>query len=107
VTGGLPFTIDGDTLTLAVRITPKASRDALGDFVALPDGRHALAVRIAAPPVDGAANTALIAFIAKTLGVSRTSVTIASGDTARLKLLRITGGPATERLRALLGSLPD
>lgn len=86
-----PFAIDGDGLVLTVRITPKASRDAVGAVIEQADGRPALAVRIAAPPVDGAANAALIAFLAKTLGVARGKVTILSGETGRLKRLRIMG----------------
>ncbi len=91
---GRPFSVDGETLTLAVRITPKASRDALGGVIEMPDGRHALSVRIAAPPVDGAANATLIAFLAKSLGVPRGSVRIASGETGRLKILKIGGDVA-------------
>jgi uncharacterized protein (TIGR00251 family) len=94
---GKPFSVDGDTITLAVRITPKASRDAFGGVIEMPDGRHALSVRIAAPPVDGAANAALIAFLAKSLSVSRSDVIITVGETSRFKLLKIHGdGAATE-----------
>lgn len=52
-------------------------------------------MRVAAPPVDGAANEALMAFIAKSFGVSKRAVTLISGDTARHKRLRITGDTAT------------
>jgi len=95
---------EGDHALLTVRITPKASRNAMGSVLALPDGRHALAVRIAAPPVDGAANAELIAFLAKTLGVARGAVTIAAGETGRLKRIRIDGdGPGiAARLRAAI-----
>jgi uncharacterized protein len=95
---------DADGLTLALRITPKAARDGFGERIALPDGRHAIAVRIAAPPVDGAANTALVAFLAKRLGVRKGDVTIRSGEGSRLKLIRIMGdGPAlAARLEAIL-----
>jgi hypothetical protein len=48
-------------------------------------------VRVAAPPVEGAANAALIAFLAKTLGVPKSSLTIVSGAGARLKLIDIAG----------------
>ena len=78
-------------ITLAVRITPKASRDAFGSVIEMPDGRHALSVKVAAPPVDGAANAALVAFLAKSLSVARVCVTITSGETSRLKILKIRG----------------
>lgn len=71
----------------------------------MPDGRPALSVRIAAPPVDGAANATLIAFLSKSLGLPRTAMTIASGETSRLKLLKVKGDPQAiaDRLRALAG----
>jgi uncharacterized protein (TIGR00251 family) len=71
--------------------------------VALPDGRTALAVRIAAPPVEGQANAALVAALARALGVRKADVTIRSGDGSRLKMLRIAGDGAdlARRLEAL------
>ncbi|MGT2481893.1 DUF167 domain-containing protein [Methylobacterium oryzae CBMB20] len=47
--------------------------------------------RVAAPPVDGAANAALVALIAKALKISRGSVRIVTGDQGRLKILEIDG----------------
>ena len=95
-----PFTAGGDHTLLAVRITPKASRNAIGTVLELPDGRHALGVRIAAPPVDGAANAELVGFLAKSLGIARGDVTIRSGETGRLKIVRIGGD--TNRIAAAL-----
>jgi uncharacterized protein (TIGR00251 family) len=99
-----PFAAEGDHVLLAVRITPKASRNAVGAVLTLPDGRHALAVRIAAPPVDGAANAELVAFLAKALGIARGDVTIAAGETGRLKRVRIRGDVSVVvgRLRAAI-----
>ena len=48
-------------------------------------------VRLTAPPVDGAANEALIMFLAGTFSVSRSSVEILSGQSGRRKIIRITG----------------
>ena len=59
-----PWIAAHDRIVLAVRVTPKASRTAIGDRVMLPDSRWALGIRLAAPPVDGAANAALLAFAA-------------------------------------------
>jgi len=101
-----PFSADVGGVTLAVRITPKAARDGFGEVIALPDGRSALAVRIAAPPVEGAANAALIAFLAKALGVRKADVAIRSGEASRLKIVRVEGDGAViaERLAGLMGS---
>jgi hypothetical protein len=57
------------------------------------DGERAgsILIRLAAPPVDGAANEALIAFLADTLGVPRRQISIVSGHTSRDKRVRIEG----------------
>ena len=86
-----PYSLDGDDLLLAVRLTPRARKDEIGGIVDAGDGRTALAVRIAAPPVEGAANKALIALLSKALGVPKAAVTIRSGETSRLKMVRLTG----------------
>lgn len=89
--GARPWHPHGTGTRLAVRIMPKASRSEVSGVVADAEGRPALAVRIAAPPVDGAANAALTAFLAKALGVRKSDVRIASGETGRLKLIEIEG----------------
>ena len=71
---------------LRIRLTPRGGRDAL-----LKREAETLHVRVASPPVDGAANRALIALLAKTLGIAKSRITIASGETSRDKLLRIEG----------------
>lgn len=53
------------------------------------------AARIAAPPVEGAANAALIELVAKTFGVPKRAVTLIAGETARVKRLTIIGDPKT------------
>ena len=71
---------------LAVHVQPRASRSAIV-------GEHggALKVRLAAPPVDNAANEALVAFIAGVLDVPRRQVRLVSGASSRRKLLEIDG----------------
>jgi uncharacterized protein (TIGR00251 family) len=86
-----PYAVNEDGVTLVVRLTPRAAKEAIHGLVALPDGRTALAVRVAAPPVEGAANAALVALLAKRLGVRKADITLAAGDTARLKRLVIRG----------------
>ena len=52
---------------------------------------QALKVKLKAPPVDGKANAALIAFVARCLGVGRRQVEIVSGQTSRIKTVRVEG----------------
>ena len=78
-----------DGIEIAVRVTPRASRDS---FTA-GTGDH-FAARLAAPPVEGAANAALVPLVAAAFGVPKRAVTLIAGDTARLKRLRVTGDPA-------------
>lgn len=61
----------------------------------------ALKIRLAAPPVDGKANEALVAFVAKTLGVPKASVELVSGQTSRAKRLRVAGVAAAAAEAAL------
>ncbi|QJU56697.1 DUF167 domain-containing protein [Sphingomonas sp. AP4-R1] len=99
----LPWAEDGAGLRLAVRVTPKASRGAVAGIIADADGRPLLSIRIAAPPVDGAANAGLIRFLAKQLRLRASDITIASGETGRVKMVRLAGDRETlaERLTAL------
>jgi uncharacterized protein YggU (UPF0235/DUF167 family) len=79
---------------LAVRLTPRGGRDAVDGWALDADGRAYLKVRVASPPVDGAANAALLAFLAKTLKLPRSAVRLAAGETARVKRLELDGvGP--------------
>jgi len=71
---------------LRVRVKPRASKDAI---VGEQDG--ALVVRLAAPPVDGAANEALARFLGLALRVPPSAVRIVKGEAARLKLVAIAG----------------
>jgi uncharacterized protein (TIGR00251 family) len=85
-------------VTFSVRIVPRASRSEVV-------GEHsgALRVRIAAPPVDGAANEELVRLLSRTLGVSRSAIEIRSGLTAKVKVVRVTG-LARSALADLVGS---
>ncbi len=73
-------------LRLSVWVQPRASRNEWA-------GRHgdALKVRLTAPPVDNAANTALIAFVAKSLDVPRNAVRLIGGASSRHKVLEVDG----------------
>ena len=85
---------------LAVRLTPRGGRDAVDGWALDGEGRPYLKVRVASPPVDGAANAALLAFVAKRLGIARSAVRLAAGDTARLKRLELEGVNAEDVARA-------
>ncbi len=83
--------IDADGLRLRVRLTPKASRDAVGRLERLADGAEVLIVHVRAAPTEGAANTALTRLLADVLDVAKSKVELVSGHTARIKTLKITG----------------
>lgn len=76
----------GDHLLLRVRVQPKASANKLQR-----DAYWGLRVYLTAPPQDGAANRALVALVAKQIGVSRSQVTLVHGDKSRSKTLRLEG----------------
>jgi uncharacterized protein (TIGR00251 family) len=73
-------------VTFAVRVVPRSSRSQIVGVVG-----GALKIKLTAPPVEGAANAALIEFVAEWLGVRRNAVSIVSGDKARTKFVRVTG----------------
>ena len=79
---------------LVVRLTPRGGRDAVDGIDTLSDGRVVLKMRVRAAPTDGEANAALLAFLAKTLDVARRTMTLAAGDTARIKRIEIEGDGA-------------
>ena len=82
-----------------VQVVPRASRVAVGPAVGAMGDR--LRVAVTAPPVDGAANAAVIDALARAFGVRRAAVRIVRGETGRRKTVEIEGGnPAT--LQALL-----
>lgn len=80
--------------TLTLHIQPGAKKTEVA-------GEHgdALKIRLAAPPVDGKANAALIAFVADRLGVAKSAVSLKSGQTSRRKVLEVTGAPADTKQR--------
>jgi uncharacterized protein (TIGR00251 family) len=76
---------------VAVRLTPKGGRDAIEGWIKGADGAKLLKVRVAVPPEAGKANRALVVLLAEALGVAKSAVTIASGETARVKLIDVEG----------------
>lgn len=94
VTGHRPWTITSSGLVVTIRLTPKGGRDAVDGIETLSDGRLVLKMRVRAAPTDGEANAALMSFLAKTLDVARRTMTLAAGETARIKRIDIEGDGA-------------
>lgn len=90
---GTCFTPDANGVRLAVRLTPRAGRDRVDGVKYGADGRPALHLRLAAPPVEGAANAALILYVARALDLPRGAVSLLSGATGRMKMLHLAGDP--------------
>jgi uncharacterized protein YggU (UPF0235/DUF167 family) len=87
-------------------LTPRAGRDGVDGVLLSPDGGAHLKLRLAAPPVEGAANAALIAFLAKALDLRKSDITLIAGEQARMKRLALNGdGPELARRVAALIAL--
>ncbi|MBK0398071.1 DUF167 domain-containing protein [Limibaculum sp. M0105] len=101
---GLPWVTVAGGLRVRLRVTPKARRARIEGLARDAEGHALLVVKVTAPPADGAANAAVIAMVAKSLGVPKSAVTIEAGATSRLKTLGIDGPPEdlAARLEALL-----
>jgi uncharacterized protein len=86
--------------TFQVKVHPRARKNAITGVVG-----DSLKVALAAPPVEGRANEACIAYLAEFLNVPRSSVTIAGGESSRQKLIRVAGLSAAQveaKLRAVI-----
>jgi uncharacterized protein len=83
----IDYTEKAGSVTFKVQVVPRASRSEVV-------GEHAgtLRVRIAAPPVEGAANLELVRLLARALGVPRQAIDITTGHASKLKTIRVTGG---------------
>ncbi|MFN3473808.1 MAG: DUF167 family protein [Blastomonas sp.] len=92
-------------MIIAIRATPRASRSRIEGIGSDADGRSVLLVRIAVPPVEGAANLALIALLATALDLRKRDITVRSGGAARNKQVYIAGEPSVlaARLESLFG----
>ena len=84
------------SVSLSVHVQPGAKRTEIA-------GVHgdALKIRLAAPPVDGKANAALIDFVAERLGLAKSAVSLKSGQTSRRKVLEISAAPGDTAQRLL------
>jgi uncharacterized protein (TIGR00251 family) len=94
----LPVNETANGATFAVKVQPRARKNAITGTVG-----DALKLALTAPPVEGKANQAVIEFFAEFFEIPRSSVSIASGETSRNKLIRVNGVSAQhvrERLAA-------
>jgi uncharacterized protein len=90
------FKESNGAVTIAVKIVPRASKNQVVGI----EG-DALKIRLNAPPVEGKANDALIAFLANVVGVHRAQIEIVAGHTSRHKVVRLRGVSAQEVERKL------
>lgn len=88
------------TARLRVRVTPRGGADRIEGFRPGADGGELLWLRVRAVPAEGAANAAVEALLARTLGLPRSAVRVARGGAARIKTVEIDGlEPAEARAR--------
>jgi len=85
--------------TLAIRVTPRSSRDGV-----MGERDGCVAIRLKAPPVDGAANAALLTFVSCQLGVSKRSVVLVKGASSREKWIAVEGWSRAQLREALLNA---
>ncbi|MBP6547247.1 MAG: DUF167 domain-containing protein [Phenylobacterium sp.] len=87
-------------MRLPVRVTPKGGRDRADGWALDAEGRPYLKVRVSAVAAEGAANAALLAFLAKTLKRPKSALRIASGETARVKMIEVDDATEADLDRA-------
>ncbi len=80
---------DAEGVLLSVKLQPRASANEIGEALG-----NELRIRVTAPPVDSAANEALVRFLAEALDCPRRDVELVRGQTSRHKLIRVRGLPA-------------
>lgn len=83
-----------DGLRVRVRLAPGARREAIEGTVDDAGGAAALKVAVTAPPLEGRANTALLALLARAWKLPKTSLSVVHGATSRHKSLHLAGDPA-------------
>lgn len=88
-----PWTAFNDHLRLSVRLTPNGGRNVLERLETSADDDMVLKARVSAVPENGKANKALIALLAKSLRIPKSTISFISGETARKKILRIDADP--------------
>jgi uncharacterized protein (TIGR00251 family) len=101
-----PFEAVADGVRVALRVTPKASRNAVSGLADTAAGGKALKVSVTAVPEDGKANDAVIKLLSKLWHVPKTAIAVVAGATDRNKVLHVAGDPA-DLLRRMSASLDE
>jgi len=92
------FRLNPTGLSLFLRVTPNAGQDRIEGVEQRDDGTAVLRVRVAVVPDKGKANAAVIALLAKALGLPKSSLSLANGETSRFKTIAVAGdGDALSR----------
>ncbi len=95
-----PFSLSKDGVKVAIRVTPKASRDKVEGLADEADGRKVLKVSVTVVPEDGKANDAVIKLLSKAWHLPRSTISVVLGQTSRSKTLLVDGN--TEQTLAVL-----
>jgi len=88
--------IQPDGLLLAVKLQPRSSSNGIGEALG-----NELRIKVTAPPVDAAANDALVRLLAECLDCSRNCVELVRGHTSRHKVIKLHGVPAEQVIAKL------
>jgi uncharacterized protein len=88
---------ESQAVFVTIKVIPRAGKTAIAGA-----RDNALVIRLAAAPVDGAANAALVSLLAETLGVPKRQITVVSGEKSRTKRVKVMGVTA-EAVRQRLG----
>lgn len=104
-----PWRFSKEGISVSLRVTPRGGRDDIDGIETLANGRSVVKVRVRAIAEGGEANRAVTELLAKSLGVSRTSVRLLSGATSRIKQIAVDGDPRQlgEALRVLTSATKD
>lgn len=96
-----PFTLTDGGVRVAVRVTPKASRDRIDGTADTADGATVLKVAVTAPPEDGKANDAVLRVLSKAWKVPKSSLDVISGATSRSKAVLVRSAHPRDLMAAL------
>lgn len=101
------YTLTDDGAALLVRASPGARTNSIAGLWHGPDGDARLIVKVTAPPDKGKANAAILKLLANALGLPKSALLVASGETTRLKVIAISAEPAelAASLDALIGEV--